>query len=78
MWWWLSFADTSGFLGGVLIKASGFATAIQMTHKLGINPGGEVKGVPMETIPHEHEQHANKLLSRNDIATVFGEPLKWA
>ena len=48
-WWWLSFCDPdkpegSQFLGGIFTKAAGFVSAVQKTHDLGINPGGECKG----------------------------------
>ena len=45
--WWLSFCDPdspkgSQFLGVIITQACGAAHAIQKTHDLGINPGGEV------------------------------------
>lgn len=43
---WLSFVDPSkgegGFLGACIVEADGPLTAIQLTHLLGLNPGGEV------------------------------------
>jgi hypothetical protein len=42
-WWYLSFAShDSGFLGCVIVQAQGMVTAIDRSHRLGINPGGEV------------------------------------
>ena len=43
-WWYLSFADEGGFLGACVLRAPGMATAIQRSHQLGINPGGQVAG----------------------------------
>ena len=47
--WGLSFADGqrprgSQFLGVVIVRANSFIEAVQLTHRLGINPGGEVQG----------------------------------
>src|SRR6266851_8996400 len=44
-WWYLSFAGEEGFRGGVYLQARGLTTAITAAHALGINPGGEVKGM---------------------------------
>lgn len=46
-WHYLSFADDSGFLGGVIVRSYGFLTAIQRATDLGINPGGEVMSTPI-------------------------------
>jgi hypothetical protein len=71
-WWWLSFADESGFLGAVLTRAHGFVTAVTKTHMLGVNPGGEVRGmeIPDEVIDsslYNHKQYADQLLSKQVI-----------
>jgi hypothetical protein len=84
-WWWLSFCDPdlpegSQFLGGIFTKARGFVSAIQKTHDLGINPGGEVKGagpIPDEVANaspegRKHVELADRLLSRKDIDDNFG------
>lgn len=51
-WWWLSFCDPdrpSGqrFLGVVVIEASTFMEAIELSHSTQCNPGGEVQGLPL-------------------------------
>lgn len=43
-WWYLSFADEAGWLGGTVVKARGMAFATMEAHRLGVNPGGEVRG----------------------------------
>lgn len=56
--WWLSFVDPArsapleeqvpgggGFLGVAVVEAPTFIDAVDKAHRLGINPGGEVKGV---------------------------------
>lgn len=82
-WWWLSFADDDGFLGAVLTQAKGFINAVQKTHDLGINPGGEVKAVqlPDNIAAHPkfatHEQYADQLLTKKDIDNKLGGAAKW-
>jgi hypothetical protein len=46
-WHYLSFADDTCFLGGVIVRSCGFLTAIQRATDLGINPGGEVECTPI-------------------------------
>jgi len=41
-WFWMSFAGDEGFLGVIIIRARGIASALELTHELGINPGGSV------------------------------------
>lgn len=64
-WWYLSFADDSGFLGGAFVPAADFDSALAKTHLLRINPGGEVRGggpidgkLIQETLKPEHRQSA--------------------
>ncbi len=76
MWWFLSFADGrlpkgTQFLGGVLIEAEDFTAAVQKTHFLGINPGGEVLGQgPAITIDAVgdavYKKYSNRLLTREE------------
>lgn len=74
-WWWLSFADPNRprgtqFLGVIVIEAAGFIDAVDKTHAANINPGGEVRGEPVEVhdIP---EQYRNRLLTREETE-LFG------
>lgn len=76
-WWWLSFADDTGFRGGVMTRARGVVSAIQKTHRLGINPGGEVAStqLPDEAIqdaPFNPADFADQLLSKTDIDEKLG------
>ena len=41
-WVWMSFADEFGFKGVVIIQALDVVEAARLTHKMGINPGGEI------------------------------------
>lgn len=50
--YWLSFADGdlpkgSQFLGACIVDSSEFIAAVVETHNLGLNPGGEVLGIPV-------------------------------
>ena len=47
MKWWLSFADGDGFRGAVVVEAADFPTAVERSHAVGCNPGGECKGWPL-------------------------------
>lgn len=52
-WWWLSFAGEEGWRGVVVTRARGLASALQRTHRLHLNPGGQVSGalIPHPTAP---------------------------
>lgn len=67
--WWLSFCDPGKpnghqFLGVAIVKAPGFMHAVDKAHVLGINPGGEVKGMPFDDIASEHH---DKLMSLAEL-----------
>jgi hypothetical protein len=64
--WYLSFATDDEFLGGCVVEAYGIATAIVRTHVLGINPGGEVMGVPVPEEDRDRLPH-DRLLTREEI-----------
>jgi hypothetical protein len=70
-WWWLSFADGDGFLGAALVAARDFVDAVDVTHRLGINPGGEVLGTEMPLMPVDAEW-TNRLLSLADVRAIDG------
>lgn len=70
-WWWLSFCDAdlpkgSQFLGAVLIKASDIADAASKAWLMGINPGGEVQGMPAPSTFVPLQGWEGRLLSRAD------------
>lgn len=44
-WLWLSFADDTGFLGVLIIKADDIIDACRKAHAQKLNPGGEVMGI---------------------------------
>jgi hypothetical protein len=68
-WHYLSFADDTGFVGGVIVRSHGFLTAIQRATDLGINPGGEVMSTPISRkdlwrVPTDIR---NRLLSEDEV-----------
>ncbi len=83
--WWLSFVDpllapprerqTPGgisFLGVAIVRASTEAEAIAETHRLGINPGGQVAIFPVDrTIP---EKYLDRLLPSEEALEVQEPP----
>ena len=71
---YFSFADDSGFLGGCYIEGLDFDLALLMTHALGINPGGSVRGVgPIPRGSCPEELVLNKLLNREEL----GDSVNW-
>lgn len=50
--YWLSFVDPerpkgTRFIGVALVEADDFGLAVQLAHRKGCNPGGEVAGEPI-------------------------------
>jgi hypothetical protein len=46
--WWLSYADEKvGFLGVVITRADSFLEACLASKRLGVSPGGQVRGFPL-------------------------------
>ncbi len=75
--WYLSFSKTKaegGFLGGVFVDAMGISDAIAKTHRLGINPGGEVLSCPPnQATAMLGKQWKNRLLSKADLGRLDDE-----
>lgn len=75
-WWWLSFADASlprgeQFLGGCVVRAMGMGTAVRESHRLGINPGGEVRGMAFPaSIEPPSPFFRYRLLTREECAAM--------
>lgn len=74
---WMSFGDASlpkgsQFLGGLLIEADDFHAALLKSHRLLLNPGGEIKAFEIEVpIPESiEEEYADRLLTREQCADM--------
>ena len=61
-WYYLSFADEEGFLGGLFIYAHGVATAVDKAWGMGINPGGEV--ACWGPLAEPRDEYKDRLLSK--------------
>lgn len=76
-WHYLSFAtDEDGFRGAAVVLAHGITDAVTKANALKINPGGEVlcMSIPEEKIPAE--EFRNRLLAKEEIEAMWGEPCK--
>jgi hypothetical protein len=72
-WFYLSFADDQAFRGAAIVEAHGPAHAMELTHRLGINPGGQVAAweLPEQiaaTLPAEAK---NRLLNKPELERLF-------
>lgn len=74
-WWWLSFADESGFLGACIVCGAGMMEATIIARGLGCNPGGEVLGEELENLPPD--EYRERLLSREDIDEMRENGVEW-
>lgn len=72
-WWYLSYADDTGFRGAVVVRARGFIGATMLANSLRISPGGECRGQDFrpECVPAAHL--TNRLLTMEDLKREFGE-----
>lgn len=59
--WWLSFADHTGFLGATVVEAIDVISAVKEAHRLGTNPGGDVRGVE---VPEEARAEFTSFIGR--------------
>lgn len=64
IWWWLSFADDDGFRGACLVKAGGMLSAVAESHRLRINPGGQVLAVAVPSGVDIPSAFVNRLLDK--------------
>lgn len=82
--WWLSFCDGdrpegSQFLGVVISEGSNVADAAMNAHSRGVNPGGEVLGIPIN-VPSRSEKllrdHMWKLLPLEECKKLDREMME--
>ena len=71
-WFYISFADDDSFRGAVIVKAPGEAHAIQASHRLGINPGGQAAIFKVPDGAPVPPAAVNRLLSKRDLEVLFG------
>ena len=70
-WHYLSFADDTSFLGGLVIHAFGFMDAIMQAHLRGLNPGGEVMYAELPDAAIPPERFRNRLLSKDEVKEMW-------
>ncbi len=71
--WYMSFAEPGKFLGGCYLEARGPASALRLSHELGINPGGQVMhvGFPLELMRQNVPVNMrNRLLTRAEVEAL--------
>lgn len=78
--WYLSFVGKDGWLGCSHVEADSFEHAVERSHMLGINPGGEVAGAEMldtieELEPEYLRLFLNKFMTPSEFE-AFNEPIK--
>lgn len=73
-YFYLSFADKTGFLGGCHVEATSAEEALEETWRLGINPGGQA--VAVGPIPADEVAASglpvNKLMTREEMGECVG------
>jgi len=78
--WWLSFADPelpkgTQFLGVAIVEAESFHQALQLSHAIGVNPGGEVCGYELN-IGRVSAEYTNRLLQSPEVENITPERVR--
>ena len=71
IWMFLSFADNDGFKGGAIVKAHGIIDASLTTHRMKINPGGQMACNPIPDRELPPEEYRNRLLTKKDLDEIW-------
>ena len=76
-WWYLSFASTTEFLGGVFVgPVKNLMEAVRLAHERGCNPGGEITGVRLEPEDVPPERFRFRLLDKAAIRDLDARMLR--
>lgn len=71
-WFYLSFADDSGFRGAVIVEARGITSALLRCNVLGVNPHGQVMGLAIGEWPsHLSTEIRERVLSKDELNSIF-------
>lgn len=75
--WFLSFAGDDRWLGGLVVEAGHAIAAVEWSHIIGMNPGGQVMilrcdGRRMRRYPRD------RLLSRAELEQLGGVVAEWS
>ncbi len=71
-WFYLSFVKET-FVGGCIVRAEEMLDAVSVAHELGINPGGEVMGMPIPEGFLPGPEFRERLLSKSDIKSFWAD-----
>jgi hypothetical protein len=71
--WYLSYASASKFNGGVIVRAFGFVHACQRARDLQINPGGEIRGLPIPADRVPAPKYLDKWLTKAELEECWGD-----
>lgn len=84
-WYYLSFCDPGKpegeqFLGATVIEADNHFLAVPVAHRLGVNPGGEVKfiEIPISSsseLPLEAQKYVNKFVPSEIVMSEGASPM---
>ncbi len=65
--WWLSYAsEADGNRGVVIVRAESFFGAVAESRRLGLSPGGEVRGFEVPSEEARLEPYVGRWLSPNE------------
>jgi hypothetical protein len=72
--YYMSFVDEDNdrFLGAIVTRAHGPATALLKVNQLRINPGGQVVTIQMPEAPPIDPSVCDRLLTREEVVAAFG------
>lgn len=68
----MSFAEPGKFLGAIVTEADSLVEAIKKTHRLGVNPGGDIMSAPVadQYLVNLDLFPKDRLLTREDLASI--------
>jgi hypothetical protein len=67
-WWYLSFAGSRGWNGGVVLEADDLKGALKKAARMDCNPGGEVKATELNPVIPPPTNLINRLIrSRSEL-----------
>jgi hypothetical protein len=71
-WFYVSFADESGFKGAVIVEARGITSAVLRCNVLGVNPHGQAMGLAIGDWPsHLSIDIRDRLLTKDELNKIF-------
>jgi hypothetical protein len=75
--WYLSFGGENGWLGGVFLEADHAIAAVERSHAIGVNPGGQVAIVRCDA-RKVRRYPRERLLSRAELEQLGPVVSEWS